>query len=155
MSWPSVRDTLVTIIEGTTPTMARYGAPARLKHHPQAEAKKLPDTRGFWFELVRMAMKGHITSHLPQWLRYELDLVTFYKSTNRPTDLFEIIAADHTAVTTRLADPSRWNQPTSTIESLFLGEELVAETELEPILNGDGDTVGLLARLRMVAEFRD
>lgn len=153
MSWDACHDQIVAICKGTVTTTRKMGLPS-FHHNPRAISEgKLPDSRGFWVEISSMAMKGHITQTLPRWLRYDVDVVTFYKRSADPTELMKAIAADHLAQTTRIGDPTLWGQPTSTIESLFLGDGLIARTELDEV-EVDGTTVGLLTRLRLTAEFR-
>lgn len=149
MGWIAARDQLVNIVEGTSPTTKTRGLPGTFKHYADASIEEGPDSRAFWFSIKSMGMKGHITAGLPRWLRYEVDLVTVYRLDSDPTALFEAVALDHLAITTRLFNPSLWGQPTSTIESLALGRDLIGEAEIEEV---DG---ALVVSTRLTVEFRE
>lgn len=148
MAWTDARDQIVSIIEGTTPTTKKRGLPGSFRHVAEASEDAIPDARSFWIVITKMSMKGHLSALLPRWFVYDVDLVVAYPDDTDPTLLFEAIAADHAAVMARLPDSSLWGQPTSTIESLYLGRDPVGETDIEDV---DGF---VLVTFHLTATFR-
>lgn len=137
MSWTSAYAQLVVIHEGTSPTTKKAATPAKFKHKPEASRIQLPgDSRVFFFEIEKIAMKGQITVGLPRWQRAMIHSLVFYAEETDQKTLLEIMAADHLALLTQLGDQSKWNQPTSTIESLFLGGDLLGETKIDRVEGG-------------------
>jgi len=130
MSWPDARDRIIAIVEGTTPTTRKRGMPDKFKHIPSATPDAGNDSRTFAIVIKSMAMKGHISVSLPRWERFAIDVVVAYRGDIDPTALYEVIAADHLALVQRLGNASLWAQPSSTIESLFLGDELIGSAEI-------------------------
>ncbi len=148
MSWPLARDTVATIIEETTGLLQKGGAPRTFHHYEEAKLEDGVDTRAFWLEIKKMGMRGLISSSPPRWLRYEIDVVTVYRVMTDVTLLHELIALDHLARATRYLDQRLWNQPTSTIESLFLGDDVIAHADIEEV---DG---ALVVRDHLFIDFR-
>ena len=150
MAWTQCRDQIVSIIEGTTPTVTRRGLAPTFKHVENASSDGfVPQGRAFWIVLREMMMKGQVTIALPRWFRYGIDLVVAYPADVDPTLMFEVIAADHAAIAARLPDQALWGQPTSTIEGLFLGAEELLRAEVEATDEGV-----VLVTYSMTAEFR-
>lgn len=128
MSFTACRDQVVSMIEAITglatdagwlPTFAHLGV--------NADVALGVDARTFWFEFERGAMKGNVTIAPPRALRFRAKLRVRYPLLPNPTLLYELIAGDYSALMGTLADLDDWNQPTSTIESLF--EESEGETD--------------------------
>lgn len=118
MTWASVRAQLVTIVEGTTvPAKTRGKSPA-FKYAPDANDVALPFTRGFWVSLSSMSVRGPTPIGFAYRQRDMVELSVVYHRDFSPRDLDDCIAADYREITKRLANPSTWGRPTSTIIAL-------------------------------------
>lgn len=150
MAWVECRDQLVSIVEGTTPTMTKRGLPGSFKHVVNASVDGFtPSARAFWFTIDTMLMKGQVTLTLPRWYRYGINLNIVYPADVDPTLMFEAIASDHSALATRLPDTSLWGGTSSTIEGLFLGADEILAADID--ITDDGIAI---VTYPMTAEFR-
>lgn len=150
MAWAECRDQLVSIVEGTTPTVMKRGLPGSFKHVVNASADGFtPSARAFWFTIETMLMKGQVTLTLPRWFRYGIGLNIVYPLDVDPTLMFEAIAADHSALAARLPDVSLWGGTASTIEGLFLGADEILQADID--ITDEGVA---LVTYPMTAEFR-
>ena len=150
MAWAECRDQLVSIVEGTTPTLTKRGLPGSFKHVVNASADGFtPSARAFWFTIDNMLMKGQVTLTLPRWFRYSIALNVVYPVDVDPTLMFEAIASDHAALAARLPDVSLWGQATSTLEGLFLGADEILAANIDVTDEGVA-----IVTYPMTAEFR-
>lgn len=120
MGWSTARDTLVTIVEGTTPTTATRGLPSEFVHIPQHTDETRGNSRSFRFRLDNLRGVGPLMPSA-QTLRsvYEITLEVDYGTDLEPEELDDAIQQDYLAIRARLLDDSLWNRPTSTIELLL------------------------------------
>lgn len=148
MAWTDARDTIVAIIEESPTLLQKGGSPPSFKLYEEATIDDGVDTRAFWIEIKKMGMRGHISSSPPRWLTYEIEIVTVYRLLRDLELLYELVASDHLARASRYLDQRLWDQPDSTIESLFLGADVIAQAEIEVTPEH------LVVRDRLFVEFR-
>ena len=120
MGWSTARDTLISIIEGTTPTTGARGLPAEFTHIPQHAEETRGNSRSFRFRLDNLRGVGPLMPSA-QTLRsvYEVTLEVDYSVDLEPEEQDDAIQADYLALRARLLDDSLWDRPTSTIELLL------------------------------------
>lgn len=138
MSFSTALTQLITIGEGTTPTLKSAGLSPKFRHNAEGTRENPGDTRTFFFELVHLSMKGMQTAGLPRWERAILRRVVAYRQMKDQALFLRALAGDHLDLTKRYGDQTTWGQPASKIESLFLGGEQLAETDFEDFPAGGG-----------------
>lgn len=120
MGWTLARDTLITIVEGTTPTTGARGLPSEFTHVPQHTEDTRGNSRTFRFKLDNLRGVGPLMPSA-QTLRsvYAVTLEIDYGTDLEPEELDDAIQQDYLAIRARLLDDSLWDRPTSTIELLL------------------------------------
>lgn len=131
MGWVEARDQIATIIAGTTPTTVKRGLPPKFKHQVEGREDGTLGARGFVIFIREMGHVGQTFAALQRKSRYECDIVIEYPNDIDETLLMEAIALDHEAIADRLPQGSLWNRPTSTIESLFLGDKVIVRASVD------------------------
>lgn len=106
--WVAARDQLISIIEGTTPATTARGVASTFKHFPDANRDLLPGVRGFWLEFSTLRFIGPLTPSLPRRTRADLSILFVYDADDDVAALYEVIARDHLALSTRLLNPALW-----------------------------------------------
>lgn len=125
MGWATARDQVATIVRETVDLLKLRGSPQKFRHIKEGDVDKPLQTRDFWFEIRSGRVRGEVTISPPWWFRYPVDLCIAYCELSDPTALFDLIASDHAALAARLPEQHLWLGATSTIESLFDGEEIM------------------------------
>jgi hypothetical protein len=120
MAWDECLAQNVTMVRETTDLLTARGAPSKFRYVPDGFIEKPGvQTRDYWYELAGGGMKGVMTIAPPRWIRARVDLCLPYQSLLDRATLQRLVMADHLALAGRLPDAAIWNQPTSTIESLY------------------------------------
>lgn len=128
MAYDHAHSRIVAVVEDTPGLVGDGGLAPRFEHMNEGNA--LADSRVFFIAIVKMSAKGGNTRVLPMWSRYLCKLVMIYRAQNDITALYGVIAKDHTALVKHVRDAD-WEGATSTIESLWLGSELIGEADIE------------------------
>lgn len=120
MGWTTARDTLISIVEGTTPTTGVRGLPAEFTHVPQHTDETRGNSRTFRFRIGKLRGVGPLMPSA-QTLRsvYAVTLEVDYSVDLEPEEQDDAMQADYLAIRARLLDDSLWDRPTSTIELLL------------------------------------
>lgn len=139
MGWAEARTQLRSIVEGTTPstkTRAVSGADRfRFSEKVPLDVATAVASRIFGFRLVSIGgIFGGITANLPRRQRLRAELVVMYKG-DIDVDAQQVcLAKDHVELCTRIFNQGNWNQPTSTIEALSLGGDVIGPATIERIM---------------------
>jgi hypothetical protein len=119
VSWALAKATLVSIVEGVTPTTTKRGLPGAFAHVPELSETQ-GNARTFRFRIDDLRASGPLMPSA-QTLRsiYAVTVEVDYSVDLEPEELDDCIQQDYLAIRGSLLDDSLWGRPSSTIELIL------------------------------------
>lgn len=122
MALTTVISTIISLVAGTTlVSTGKLGLGAKLVHHATATLARKSAGRGFFVAGSAAVIVDPVFDADNAHLRKDLDVAVWYPKVGDAALLERIIGEDQLAVSKRLATPSLWGRPTSTIITLYDG----------------------------------
>lgn len=117
MTYRAVRNQLVSIVSGTTPSVVTRGLPSRFKHDDNGASSDAGDSRRYWLATSSGVAVGPSTT-LTRLMTVQLNLVVQYCSDVNSAELDIAIVDDAAQLIRRLANGANWGRPSSSIISV-------------------------------------